>query len=252
MCPSWGNNAQICFTLLKTPEHHGCSSALSWPFASWVPPPPLRWSIVVRKIYSVLSRSQVADYCYEWSSLGLWFIISVSWLGWLKNWVVGQVQEENSEIGHFISCSTFLICSYFYFICTRYVYVHNFSYLIRHVYITYDKHISHANLLKYVKVYYIRKIILSCMGRYVTLISVHIWFRTCTRYGHTHLVYICWKIETYININIFVSQRQNSQKNVCRSCHGNSGFIHDLIFVEVSDGIFWFIIEWVCKRFRSC
>ena len=37
-------------------------------------------------------------------------------------------------------------------------------------------------------------------------------------------------------------------------CYGNSGFFHDLIFVEVSDldGIVWFIIGLVCELFRSC
>ena len=35
-------HTKICFTLLKTPEHDhgGLKSALSWPFASWVPPSP--------------------------------------------------------------------------------------------------------------------------------------------------------------------------------------------------------------------
>ena len=42
-------------------------------------------------------------------------------------------------------------------------------------------------------------------------------------------------------------------KKSFRSCDGNSGFSHDLIFVEVSewDDIVWFIIFSVCKRFGS-
>ena len=46
---------------------------------------------------------------------------------------------------------------------------------------------------------------------------------------------------------------RNGQKNVFSSCDGNSGFSHDLIFVEVSewDDIVWFIIFSVCKWFGS-
>ena len=45
-------------------------------------------------------------------------------------------------------------------------------------------------------------------------------------------------------------------KNVFHSCDGNSqaGFFHDLIFEEVLelDGIVWFMIGTVCKRYHSC
>ena len=42
-------------------------------------------------------------------------------------------------------------------------------------------------------------------------------------------------------------------KKCFHSCDGNSGFSHDLIFVEVLewDDIVWFIIFSVCKRFGS-
>ena len=42
-------------------------------------------------------------------------------------------------------------------------------------------------------------------------------------------------------------------KKYFRSCDGNSGFSHDLIFVEVSewDDFVWFIIFSVCKLFGS-
>ena len=42
-------------------------------------------------------------------------------------------------------------------------------------------------------------------------------------------------------------------KKCFRWCDGNSGFFHDLFFVEVSerDNIVWFIIFSVCKRFGS-
>ena len=50
---------------------------------------------------------------------------------------------------------------------------------------------------------------------------------------------------------ICLKVRGNGQKSVFRLCDRNSGFSHDLIFIEVSevDDIVWFIIFSVCKLF---
>ena len=51
----------------------------------------------------------------------------------------------------------------------------------------------------------------------------------------------------------FYGLGQQWSKKCFRSCDRNSGFSHDLIFVEVSewDDILWFIIFSVCKQFGS-
>ena len=58
--------------------------------------------------------------------------------------------------------------------------------------------------------------------------------------------------------NVILCEWANGQKwqmvkKCFRPCDGNSGFSHDLIFVEVSewDDIVWFIVFSVCKRFGS-
>ena len=49
------------------------------------------------------------------------------------------------------------------------------------------------------------------------------------------------------------SGRLKWSKICFRSCDGNSGFSHDLIFVEISewDDIVWFVFFSVSKRFGS-
>ena len=60
------------------------------------------------------------------------------------------------------------------------------------------------------------------------------------------------------SVNMMQDWRDMGKKDICQKkiclCHWNSGFFHDLIFVEVSelDGVVWFMSGSVCKLFCSC
>ena len=72
-------------------------------------------------------------------------------------------------------------------------------------------------------------------------------------------VIVCWASYGYsgqkgVHAPVYSGQKSvhaTQAKKCFRSCDGNSGFSHNLIFVEVSewDDILWFIIFSVCKQF---
>ena len=72
-------------------------------------------------------------------------------------------------------------------------------------------------------------------------------------FGSRHTLILCFFCVSKPPSAYMYDATTKWSKKCFSSCDGNSGFSHDLIFVEVSewDDIVWFIIFSVCKLFGS-